>query len=65
MTELFELWWVSEDGQGMLPGGGFSTRELAAAATEAFKAELLEQCGDEGQRLGILAGTFEVYRVAL
>ena len=46
-----ELWWISEDRQGEMDMTGSSSPEEALAW-------LLEQCGSEEDRQGILAGSF-------
>ena len=59
-----EVRWVSADEQGEytsweVPHGG----DIEAVKAACF-AELLEQCGTDEDRSGILAGTIEVTRVA-
>jgi hypothetical protein len=54
MTRLF---WTSADRQGSIPMGEYNSSELAHAAIEACRAELLEQGADGA---AIEAGMWEV-----
>ena len=43
------LWWVSADNQTSLRMGDYPTAADAEAAIPAAKAEMLDQCADDGQ----------------
>jgi len=49
---MSKLYWTSKDGQ--------SSIDMSDATEKEAWAELLEQCGSEEERAGILAGTLEV-----
>lgn len=56
----FTLYWVRKDGQGDFNMGDFATKEDAEAAIPAAKAELLDQCGEDFQRVEIEEGRWEI-----
>ena len=58
--KTYQLWWVSEDRQGSIDGGKFSTEAAAWDDVENFNDFLLSQCRDENEIRDIEAGIFEV-----
>ncbi len=57
--DMTKLYWVSLDKQASIPMGEYDSPELAHAAIEACRVELLAQCADDEQRASIDAGTWE------
>lgn len=59
--QMYTLYWVSEDKQGELPMGQFETIEAAQADIHAARAELVEQCnGDEDRIADIWEGYWTI-----
>lgn len=56
----FEVFWVSEDDQGQMPGGEFDTRREADASLADWLNEMLVECADHDEREEILSGTFRI-----
>jgi len=65
---MIQLWWTSEDRQGEIAMGEYSTPEAARAAIPEAQAELLRECFDDAEdptgedglmtRSACLAGTW-------
>lgn len=59
----FSLDWSSADLSGHMPGGVYNTRAEAEAAQVEWLAELLDICGSEEERAGILAGRMDISEI--
>jgi hypothetical protein len=60
MTQRYEIFWTSENGQGSIAGGIVEKHEIEEVSA-AFFAEMLGQCANDEQRDGIRAGTIEAF----
>jgi len=58
---LWQLYWLGREGRGDLDGGIYDTRSDAEAARLEFLSEILDQCADDEQRAGVLAGSMGIY----
>ena len=56
----FTLYWIREDGQGDFNMGAFATHAEAEKAIPSAKAELLEQCGEDFQKVEIETGKWAI-----
>lgn len=59
-AHVFNLSWLSADGQRFLDMGQYPTRDKADAAIPGALAELLAQCREDSEREAIKAGTWGV-----
>ncbi len=59
MTSQHTIIWVSADRQGSIDMSGTYEADSRHDAVEAACHELLAQCGDDDERMGILAGTID------
>jgi len=56
---VYELWWMSEDGQSSMPCGEYDSLGAAQAAQPKALAEALDAVAEE-HREGILAGSWSI-----
>ncbi|MBK3745072.1 hypothetical protein G3A39_38420 [Paraburkholderia aspalathi] len=59
-STIYKLYWASEDSQGTIDIGEYSSEEEAENAKDDALTELISQCGTDEDRAGINAGSFTI-----
>ena len=63
LSARWQLYWLGREGCGDLDGGIYDTAEQAKAARIEFLGEILDQCAEDEQRAGVLAGSMGIYQM--